>query len=61
MQDYVKKTGPQWAQLEILLKSIKVIVTYHDSETCVRRLKTINGFATPGDGENLINKSVIAK
>lgn len=61
MQEYLKTNGLQWAQLEILLKSIKVIVTNDHSETGVPRLKSITGFATPGDGENFVKLPIIAK
>jgi hypothetical protein len=59
--EYLKENELKWAQLEILLKSIKVIVTNDHSATGVPRLRSITGFATPEDGEDFVNRPIIAK
>lgn len=61
MLKYLKEHGSKWAQLEVLLRSIKVMTTNDHSETGVTRLKSIAGFATPGDGENFLQRPVIAE
>lgn len=61
MLEYLKEHGPRWAQLEVLLRSIKVIITDGYSESGVARLKSITGFATPGDGESFAERPIIAE